>query len=84
MVPIGEARDLYKQISKGISQAMAALKVFQDNAITPWALADNRHLQFRFGAIWEAVITQAYQVTVKLVVPHSSFPALAAYSLISS
>ena len=74
LVPIGDSRGLYREFSKGVHEAMAALRPYQGDAITLWAPSENRHLQFLLGGIWEAAVTQAFEITVKILIPHTPYP----------
>ena len=74
LLSVGDARHLYQEFAKGMVEAKNALKSFQGDAITLWAPTDNRHLQHILGALWEAAVTQEFQVHVKLLIPHPPFP----------
>ena len=75
MVSIGEARELYKEVCKGIPQASTALKKYQGSEITMWAPNEDRHCVFLLSAILDAAVTTSFEITVKLLVPHSPFPS---------
>ena len=57
LLALGNARSLYQLLAKGIQEAKNALKAFQGEAITVWAVFESRRLQHILGAVWEAAAT---------------------------